>query len=84
MTENCLNQLGLVLGFIGSVMLAFSTKVGVIGKGGSVIFTGLDPMDTQEENLMKVKASHWRHRFLAPIGWAMLAIAFLLQLAATI
>jgi hypothetical protein len=78
-----LNQFGLVLGFAGSVLLAFSAKVGVISKGGSVIFTGLDPMDPAEENVKRVRAAHWRNRFFTPSGWAMLAISFLLQFVAT-
>lgn len=84
MTSNILNQLGLVLGFIGAVLLAFSTKVGIVSKDGSVIFTGLDPMDPAEKNLRRVRASHRRNRVLAPVGWVMLAVAFLLQLAATL
>jgi hypothetical protein len=84
MTADLLNQAGLVLGFIGSILLAFSAKVGVMSKDGSIIFTGLDPMDPGEINARKVKASHWRNRVFTPIGWSMLALAFLLQLAATL
>lgn len=78
-----LNQIGLVLGFVGAVLLAFSNKVGVISKGGSTIFTGLDPMDPAEDNLRRVRSSHWRNRYFTPIGWAMLAASFLAQLVAT-
>lgn len=78
-----LNQAGLIIGFAGAVLLAFSNKVGVISKGGAVIFTGLDPMDPSEDNLKRVKASHWRNRYFTPAGWCMLALSFLIQLAAT-
>ena len=40
-----LNQFGLITGFVGTVLLAYSAKVGVVSKSGSVIFTGLDPLD---------------------------------------
>lgn len=79
-----LNQFGLIAGFIGAVLLAFSTKVGVISKNGSVIFTGLDPMDHPEDNLKRVRSSHWRNRYLTPVGWIMLAISFFVQFVATL
>ena len=63
--------------------MAFSAKVGVISKNG-VIFTGLDPMESSELNEKKVRSSHWRNRVFAPVGWAMLALAFLLQFASTL
>ena len=78
-----LNSLALIIGFLGSVVLAFSSKEGVISKNGTVIFNGLDPMSPVEENLNRVKSSHWRNRHLTPIGWFMLAGSFLLQLIAT-
>lgn len=78
-----LNQLALVIGFLGSIVLAFSNKVGVISQNGTVIFNGLDPMSPAEENLKRVKSSHWRNRYFTPIGWFMLASSFLLQLTAT-
>lgn len=84
MTANLLNQVGLALGFLGAVLLAFSSKVGVLSKGGSIVFTGLDPMDPSELNARKVKSSHWRNRVFTPVGWGMLALAFFLQLAATV
>lgn len=84
MTVSLLNQIGLVLGFVGAILLAVSAKVGVISKDGSVIFTGLDPMDPAEDNLRRVKASHWRNRVIAPIGWCLLAGAFLIQFLATL
>lgn len=79
-----LNQIGLILGFVGAIVLAFSGKVGVISKGGSAIFTSLDPMDPAEENLRRVRSSHWRNRYFTPIGWATLAASFLTQLVATL
>ncbi len=78
-----LNQVGLVIGFIGAALLAFSNKVGVISKGGSVIFTGLDPMDPAEDNVKRVKSSHWRNRYFTLVGWGMLAVSFLMQFVAT-
>jgi hypothetical protein len=84
MTDVFLNEAGLILGFIGSILLAFSAKIGVISKDGSIIFTGLDPMEPSNANVAKVKSSHWRNRYFTPIGWGMLALAFLLQLAATL
>ena len=61
----------------------FSARVGVLSKDGSVIFTGLDPMEPAERNVKHVRASHWRNRFFTPVGWFMLAASFLFQLAAT-
>jgi hypothetical protein len=81
-TLHFLNQLGLVSGFIGAVLLAFSAKVGVISKDGSIIFTGLDPMDPSESNVRRVRASHWRNRWLTPVDWYLLALSFLLQFIA--
>ncbi|WP_157866646.1 hypothetical protein [Aromatoleum aromaticum] len=78
-----LNQAGLVLGFLGSIVLALSGTVGVIGKNGSIIFTGLDPMEPSDRNIERVKRSHRRNRIYTPLGWGMLAAAFLLQFAAT-
>ena len=83
MTSEFLNQIGLIVGFIGSVLLAFSAKVGVISKTGEIIFTGLDPMAPSEKNKKIVISSHWRNRFFTPIGWVLLALAFLIQLFAT-
>ena len=79
-----LNQFGLVIGFMGSVLLAFSARVGVLSKDGSVIFTGLDPMESPDSNVNRVRSSHWRNRFFTPVGWFMLASSFLLQLTATL
>jgi hypothetical protein len=81
-TPVVLNQVGLGIGFLGSILLAFSAKVGVISKGGSVIFNGLDPMDPAEENLKRVHSSHWLNRYFTPVGWAMLAASFFLQFIA--
>jgi hypothetical protein len=78
-----LNQVGLIFGILGAVLLAFSNKVGVISKGGSTIFTGLDPMDPPEENLRRVQSSHWRNRYFTPVGWGLLAASFLVQFIAT-
>lgn len=77
-----LSQTGLVLGFVGSIVLAFSGKVGVIMKGGRIRFEGLDDMAPVEENIKIVKNSHWRHRYLTPVGWLLLASAFFLQFLA--
>ena len=82
-SPNELNQFALVIGFIGSILLAFSSKVGVISKGGSVIFEGLDPMDPAADNLKRVKSSHWRNKWFTPAGWGMLALSFFTQLVAT-
>jgi hypothetical protein len=79
-----LTQVGLALGFIGVVLLACSNKIGVISKGGSTIFTGLDPMEPAEKNLKRVRASHWRNRYLMPLGWVLVAASFLLQFVASI
>ncbi|MEI7956548.1 MAG: hypothetical protein WCJ66_15385 [Verrucomicrobiota bacterium] len=78
-----LNQIGLTFGFLGSILLVFSGKVGVISKDGSIIFSGLDPMEPIEGNIKRVRRSQWRNRFFNPIGLGMLAISFLLQLVAT-
>jgi len=79
-----LNQTGLVIGFLGSILLAFSAKVGVISKNGSVIFDGLDPMDPAADNVKRVRSSHLRNRVLTPVGWIMLATSFFLQFIATL
>ena len=83
-TVAALNQAGLVLGFVGAILLAVSTKVGVISKNGSITFTGLDPFDPVEKNLRIVRTSHWRNRYFTPLGWALIAAAFFLQLVATL
>ncbi len=82
LTPTFISQTGLIIGFFGSVLLAFSAKVGVISKNGTsvtVILDGLDPMISPEINTKRVLASHWRNRVFTPIGWAMLSISFLLQ-----
>ena len=84
MTSTCLNQIGLIFGLVGAVLLAFSGKIGVVGKDGAIIFTGLDPMNSSEQNAKTVISSHKRHRIFTPLGWAMIAGAFLLQFLATI
>ena len=78
-----LNQIGLVLGMLGSVALAFSAKVGVIQQNGTIAFTGLDPMDPVDVNKRRVISSHWRNRWLTPIGWLFLGASFALQFLAT-
>jgi hypothetical protein len=78
-----LNQIGLIIGFLGTVALALSTKVGVISKDGSIIFSGLDPLDPADANVRRVRSSHRRNRYLTPIGWGMLAISFFMQFVAT-
>ena len=83
MTTTFLNQVGLILGLVGAILLALSGTVGVISNDASIIFTGLDPMEASDLNTKRVKASHWRNRIFTPIGWVMLAISFLLQLIAT-
>jgi len=82
-TPETLNQFGLICGFVGSILLALSTKVGIISKDGSIISSGLDPMDSVSKNMAKVYTSHSRHRYLQPIGWTLLALAFGLQFIAT-
>lgn len=82
-TSVVISQTGLVLGFVGSIVLAFSGKVGVIMKDGRIRFEGLDDMAPAEENVRTVKSSHWRHRHFTPVGWLLLASAFLLQLLAS-
>ncbi len=79
-----LTQIGLVIGFFGSILLAFSGKVGVISKNGSIVFTGLDPMNPAEDNVRHVKQSHWRNRLFTPVGWVLISVSFLLQLFATL
>jgi hypothetical protein len=79
-----LNQAGLVIGFIGAVLLAFSAKVGFLRKDGSVIITGLDSMESPITNDKLVRSSHWRYRIFTPIGWGMLALSFVLQFTATL
>ena len=83
-TLSILNQIGLVLGFLGAVLLGFSSPVGTISKDGTVIFTGLDPMDSFELNAKRVHSSHWRNRIFTPLGWGAITISFLLQYLATL
>ena len=79
-----LNQAGLVIGIIGAVLLAFSAKEGIFRKDGSVIFTGLDSMESPISNDKRVRSSHWRYRFFTPIGWFMLILSFVLQFTSTL
>jgi hypothetical protein len=79
-----INQIGLVLGFLGSIILAFSGKVGVISKNGAIVFTGLDSINSAEANIRHVKQSHWRNRFFTPFGWGLLSASFFLQFFATV
>lgn len=79
-----LSQVALALGFIGSVLLTFSAKIGTISENGNIIFNGLDPMRPIEENTKKVMHSHWRNRYFTPIGWLFLATSFSLQFANTL
>ena len=83
-SPSLLNQIGLVFGLVGAILLACAGKVGVISKGGFTEFTGLDPMDPAEDNLRRVRSSHWRHRYFTPTGWTLLAISFLAQFVATL
>jgi hypothetical protein len=82
-TSKSLTQVGLVLGIVGSVLLAFSAKIGTISEGGQIIFNDLDPMRPVEENKKIVLRSHWRNRYFTPIGWFLVAASFCLQYAAT-
>ncbi|WP_029131928.1 hypothetical protein [Sedimenticola selenatireducens] len=79
-----LTQVGLAIGFVGSLLLAFSVKIGTISEGGQIIFNGLDPMRPAEENKKKVLNSHRRNRYFTPIGWFLLAASFALQFAGTL
>lgn len=83
-TLEILTHLGLLFGFIGSVLLAFSVRIGTISEGGQIIFHGLDPMRPIEDNNKKVLRSHWRNRYFTPIGWFLLAISFVLQFLGTL
>ena len=83
-TFDFINQIGLVFGIIATIILAFATKVGVISRNGTVIFSGLDPMAPSDENEYRVVSSHKRHRLLQPIGWSFFALSFALQFAATL
>ena len=78
-----INQIGLVLGLIATILLAFSTRVGVISRNGNIIFGGLDPMAPPDENEHRVVSSHRRSRLLQPVGWSLFAVSFALQFTAT-
>jgi hypothetical protein len=78
------NQVGLALGFVGAILLANSAKLGVISSNGNIIFTGLDPMAPADKNEKRVLRSHWRNRYIMPIGWGLLSLSFLLQFTATL
>ena len=83
-----LSQIGLVLGFAGAILLAFSQAVGNIYKykdGSEVIdFGDQDPLAKPELKIKRVRSSHWRKRYFTPLGWGMLVVSFFLQLLATI
>lgn len=81
-TSVLLSQIGLVCGFVGSIVLAFAGKVGVIMEDGRIRFEGLDDMAPAEKNRRIVVNSHWRNRYFTPVGWLFLALAFLLQFIA--
>ena len=53
-----LSQTGLVLGFVGSIVLALPEKVGVVMNDGRIRFEGLDDMVPAEQNVRTVKNSH--------------------------
>lgn len=85
LTPIIISQTALILSFLGSVLLAFSAKVGVISKNGKevrLIFNDLDPMISHEINAKRFLLSHWRNRLFIPIGWAMISLFFLLQFSA--
>jgi len=79
-----LDRIGLILGFFGAILLACSSRIGVISKNGSVIFNGLDPMESADKNVRCVRWSYWRNRYFTRIGWGMFAISFITQFLATL
>ena len=79
-----LNQLGLILGFLSALVLLAANKVGVVSKDGSLIFSGLDPMDDVDDNIKRVRDSHRRYRVLRPLGLILLALSFVIQFFATL
>lgn len=83
-TPKCLNQIGLILGLAGAILLTFSTKVGVLTKNGTVILHGLDPMDSPDLSAQRMLKSYWRNKFFTPAGWLILSLSFLLQFTATL
>ena len=83
-SAKCLIQSGLVCGFVGSVLLFYSTKVGVMMPDGRMRFEGLDDLAPVEENKSKVRSSHWRNKWFTPIGWLLIIAAFSLQFISTI
>ncbi len=82
-SQTMLNQIGLVLGFFGSILLSFSYKVGMITEDGRVKMDGLDDMDSIEKNVIIVQNSHRRNRHFTPIGWGMICVSFFIQFIAT-
>jgi hypothetical protein len=84
LTPERLNQAGLVLGFLGAILLSCAAKVGVVSRDGTVIFDGMDPMESSEVNRKRVRRSHWRNRWFTPIGWGLVAISFAAQYLATL
>lgn len=78
-----INQIGLVFGLLAAIVLAFATKVGVISRNGTIVFSGLDPLVPAKDNEYRVASSHKRYCYLQPIGWSFFAVSFVLQFTAT-
>lgn len=79
-----LDRIGLILGLFGAIVLACSSRIGIISKNGSVIFNGLDPMEPADKNVRHVRWSYWRNRYFTRIGWGLFAISFVTQFLATL
>lgn len=75
-----LSQFGLLFGFVASILLFFSQKVGTIMADDRIRYDGLDDLAPADEKKRKVRSSHWRNKWFTPIGWILLSLAFLLQL----
>lgn len=81
---NLLAQTGLVLGFIGAILLFFSEKKGVIMPDGRMRFDGLSDLAPVDKNKKIVQRSYWRNKWFTPIGWCLLSLSFLLQFISTL
>lgn len=76
---------GIVLGFTGVVLLAFSgnNKGHVSEDGNTVVITDGDYYSGQEKE-KEIRNADWRNKNLTPLGWGLIGLGTVLQLAALV
>ena len=80
---SCLNEIGLVLNFLGAVLLAWCSDLGIhITKEGFATLGG-HPVDMPNDE--KLRRNRFRRKKAAiglPVGWLLFAAGFALQILA--